>query len=335
MTHRRLLIIYSVHQTLHWFETGLIVPIFTLLQLEKGLNLFQIGLTVAVLSGTVIAFELPTGGLADSIGRKKVYIYSLLVKSIGIVVLLFARSFLFVIISFLFSGISRALSSGSMDAWFVDEFNRIKPKGNLQSSLATVGVFIPIGLGIGSIVGGILPDTIGKIAATVQYFDIYSSNLLAMALLLLIQLFYTGIIIEDHFNPSNESGAHAGFRNLPQVLTASIKYGIQNRIVLMLLISTAALGLALSGLENFWQPQLKWIIGENSKTWIFGLLSAGYFFSASVGNLIITPICRLLRNRYVEILFASRIFMGGDMVLTRYANKDIRIFNILYSRFSV
>jgi DHA1 family quinolone resistance protein-like MFS transporter len=104
LTHRRLLVVYSVHQTLHWFATGLIVPILALLQLEKGLNLFHIGLTVAVYSGTIIALELPTGGLADSIGRKKVYVYSLLIRSIGITVLLFAHSFLPVIIGFLFFG---------------------------------------------------------------------------------------------------------------------------------------------------------------------------------------------------------------------------------------
>ena len=56
--------IFSVHQTLHWFLTGLIVPILALFQLEKGLNLLQIGINVAVYSGTVILFELPTGGLA-------------------------------------------------------------------------------------------------------------------------------------------------------------------------------------------------------------------------------------------------------------------------------
>ena len=68
MLHKKkLLVIFSTHQTLHWFSVGLLAPILALMQMAKGLDLFQIGLAVAVFSGTVIIFELPTGGLADAI----------------------------------------------------------------------------------------------------------------------------------------------------------------------------------------------------------------------------------------------------------------------------
>jgi DHA1 family quinolone resistance protein-like MFS transporter len=308
MTGRKLLTLYSIHQSLHWFATGLLVPVMALLQLEKGLDLFQIGLTVAVYSATVMALELPTGGLADSIGRKRVYLYSLVAKTIAVTVVLFAQTFLLVLFGFLALGIARALSSGTMDAWFVDEFNRVEPDGNLQRALAIVGVFIPMGLGIGSIFGGILPDTLGRVLEQNRYLDLYSSNMLAMALIVIFQMLFTLLVIKDHH--ARETDGVSGFRKLPHILAASITYGVRNRIVLMLLVSTAALGFALSGLENFWQPQLKGILGGKFQTWLFGVLSAGYFLSASVGNLIVTPICRLFRNRYSTILFFSRIGMG-------------------------
>ena len=71
MTKKTLVFVFSLNQTLHWFIIGLIIPVMALLQLEKGLNLFQIGITAAIYGGTVIALELPTGGLADAIGRKR------------------------------------------------------------------------------------------------------------------------------------------------------------------------------------------------------------------------------------------------------------------------
>ena len=311
MTGKKLLVLYSAHQSLHWFATGLLVPVIALLQLEKGLDLFQIGLTVAVYSGTVMALELPTGGLADNIGRKRVYLFSLVVKTIAITVVLFAQAFLFVLFGFLALGAARALSSGTMDAWFVDEFNRIDPAGNLQHALAVIGVFIPMGLGLGSIVGGILPDTLGPLLAPARYLDIYSSNLLAMALFVVIQMIFTLLAIKDHHVPETDTEGVSGFRRLSRILGASITYGVKNRVVLLLLVSTAALGIALSGLENFWQPQLKRIIGAEFQSWLFGLLSAGYFLSASVGNLVVTTICRLFGNRYAVLLFASRICMGA------------------------
>lgn len=279
MNCKRLLALYSIHQSLHWFATGLLVPVIALLQLEKGLDLFQIGLTVAVYSATVMALELPTGGLADNIGRKRVYLFSLVVKTVAIGVVLFAQSFLPVLLGFLI--------------------------------LAVIGVFIPMGLGLGSIVGGVLPDTLGPLLAPNSYLDIYSSNLLAMAVLVVIQMLFTLLAIKDHHVAETDNEGISGFRRLSRILGASITYGVKNRVVLLLLISSAALGVALSGLENFWQPQLKGITGATSRTWLFGVLAAGYFMAASIGNLAVTPICRLFGNRYAVILFASRICMGA------------------------
>ena len=68
---------FSLNQGFHWFIIGLIIPITALLQLEKRLDLFQIGIVMAVYGTTVILLELPTGGLADAIGRKRVYLISL------------------------------------------------------------------------------------------------------------------------------------------------------------------------------------------------------------------------------------------------------------------
>lgn len=69
--------------------------------------------------------------------------------------------------------------------------------------------------------------------------------------------------------------------------------------------------MGFSGLETFWQPQVKNILGSDSQTWIFGALTAGYFFSGSLGNVFITPLCRLFKNNYSLVLFFLRLFMGA------------------------
>jgi DHA1 family quinolone resistance protein-like MFS transporter len=143
MTKRRLIFVFSLNQSFHWFIIGLIIPVIALLQLEKGLNLFQIGIVAAIYGGTVILLELPTGGLADAIGRKRVYLISLVMLFLAGLIILIAWNFTTMIIGFFFWGVARTLSSGSLDAWFVDEFNRIEPEGNLQEALAKVGIFIP------------------------------------------------------------------------------------------------------------------------------------------------------------------------------------------------
>jgi DHA1 family quinolone resistance protein-like MFS transporter len=50
---------------------GIIFPVLSLAIIEKGLDYFQLGILMAVYSGVTVLLELPTGGLADSIGRKR------------------------------------------------------------------------------------------------------------------------------------------------------------------------------------------------------------------------------------------------------------------------
>jgi hypothetical protein len=43
---------------------------------------------------------------------------------------------------------------------------------------------------------------------------------------------------------------------------------------------------------------------------VFVVLAAGYFLAASLGNLVVTPLCRLLGSRYAVIFSVSGICMG-------------------------
>jgi DHA1 family quinolone resistance protein-like MFS transporter len=152
---------YLINQTTHWFIIGLVFPILILLILDKGLSLFQAGTVLAIYSSTTMLLEVPTGGLADSIGRKKVYMMSVAVYIATAAALLLSFDFATVAVAGMIMGVGRALSSGAMDAWFVDEYKAACPEGNLQQALAKVNVFIPQGLGAGSLVGGALPMTAG------------------------------------------------------------------------------------------------------------------------------------------------------------------------------
>lgn len=75
MPGRDPLTVYILNQMVHWFIVGLTLPVMVLYMTDKGLDLFQAGLVMSVYSGTVILLELPTGGLSDSLGRKKVYTF--------------------------------------------------------------------------------------------------------------------------------------------------------------------------------------------------------------------------------------------------------------------
>lgn len=303
-------LIAIVNQFFHWFIIGIIVPVLALFQLEKGLNLLQIGVNSAVYSISVVALELPTGGLADAIGRKRVYLLSLCLNFIAGLILLFFNRFFLLVFGVLFMGIGRALSSGSMDAYFVDELYKIDPKGNLQEMFARIGIFIPLGLSLGALLGGYLPMTLGEYTSAIKGFGRYSSNLIVMGLLFVIQFIVTSLLIKEEVTEERSSSFFQGFRMVPGAVKASVEYGLRNRCIFMVLVATFAWGLSFSSLENYWQPQVKNILGSDKETWLFGVLATGYFLSGSLGSLLITPLCRMLKNRHSMILFFLRLLMG-------------------------
>jgi MFS transporter, DHA1 family, quinolone resistance protein len=315
MAKQKLIWVFTFNQTFHWFLIGLMIPILTLLLLAKGLDLFQAGIALGVYSGFVVLFELPTGALADSIGRKKVYLISLVFFFSAMSFLLVFHNFWGLLTGFAFMGIARALSSGTLDAWFVDEFKKIESDGNLQVALAKVGVFIPLGLGIGSLLGGVLPMTLGKFTTQILTFDIYSANLIVIICLGVLQFALTVILIHDPRSSNNDSDILAGLKQFPEVISDAFHYGLKNRIVFLLVIASCAWGLSISGVELLWQPQTKQILGSDTQTWIFGLLGAGYFAASALGNLIVTPICKRFNNNYRGVLAGMRFLMGSTLII--------------------
>ena len=63
---------------------GLTVAVVALALTDRDMDLFQISILFGVYSLTAMAMELPFGGLADSIGRKPVFLAAVIASLISI-----------------------------------------------------------------------------------------------------------------------------------------------------------------------------------------------------------------------------------------------------------
>ena len=61
---------------LHWIAIGTMAPVLVLTLQARGLSLTVIGVLFTVHSVLIGALELPTGGLADTHGRRRVLLWS-------------------------------------------------------------------------------------------------------------------------------------------------------------------------------------------------------------------------------------------------------------------
>ncbi|MGO1298329.1 MAG: MFS transporter [Vibrio sp.] len=309
--------IYILNQSLQWFMIGLILPILTVFQVEKGLDLFEVGIVMGVYSTSIILLELPTGALADTIGRKKVFILSLILMFVAFFGMLISQEFWHYVIAFAFLGASRSLSSGTIDAWFIDEFEKKYPDGNLQETLAMVGIFITLSLGGASLLGGYIPmSSLSVIISHIAGFDIYSLNLMFALFLVLCQIFLTSVLVKEERTLEHQTkGILSGLMAFPSIITTSVHYGLKNHLVFLLILASGVWGFSLSGVEILWQPKAKELAGAEFQTSILGILGAGYFFAGAFGSYISIPLCRLFKNDYAFVLFMMRFLMGTVLVI--------------------
>ncbi len=328
MPGRDPLTVYILNQMVHWFIVGLTLPVMVLYMTDKGLDLFQAGLVMSVYSGTVILLELPTGGLSDSLGRKKVYTYSLAFSLMSGAVLLFAQGLPLFIIGFMIYGTARALSSGSMDAWFVDEFASRNPDGDLQKALATANVFIPLGIGAGSLLGGIVPMLAKGLPGAVGGASIYSANIALMVIMVVVQMVLTHVLVEETAARSPVA-LRSGLKALPSVLSDALSYGVRDRFTFVMMLASSFLGFGLLSVELLWQPRAQALMEDPSQTWVFGALAAGYFASSAFGNLLASRGADLLGRNLLRSLTWIR-GMSGAVLLILAWQSGLLWFALLY-----
>lgn len=118
------------------FRARFYYPVFTLLFLDFGLSLSQFAILNSIWALTIVLFEIPLGGLADTIGRRKIVILSGVLLNIELLVWLFApinggdTLFIFFLVNRVLSGLCEAASSGADEALV---YNSLE-KANLQDS---------------------------------------------------------------------------------------------------------------------------------------------------------------------------------------------------------
>lgn len=139
---------------LRYLPVGLLVPVMVLLPLQRGLTLSQLGLVAAAQGLVVLLLELPTGGLADSIGRRTVLLVASVVGIVSIGLFLVADSMAVFAVAFALQGVYRALDSGPLEAWYVDTTLAADRDANITRGLSGHSVVLGVAIAGGAALSG-------------------------------------------------------------------------------------------------------------------------------------------------------------------------------------
>lgn len=307
---------FGAQQSVHWMMVGLLIPVITLIFQSKGLNLQQIGFVMAAWIGSTTLLEIPLGSLADTYGRRGTYLVSLLLNSLGCFVLYLANEVTFVFLAAALLGASRAVYSGTLDAWFYDAFHQAQGKQTYHSALAKINVAVTIGLAVGSLIGGWLPD-IASNSANV-FSSIYDINLLGACIANIGLIVITLMLIDDR-RPRRNTQPKQARENAFQLCTQALKVCWKHDVLSRLMQATVVFGMVLSSVENYWQPYLADILRETSSGVIaFGVISALYFIMSAVSSLISVPLLRVFSGSHKTLMFTTRALAGVCFIFLAY-----------------
>lgn len=148
---------FVVLTALRWLSSGLMLPVLVLLFRARALSVTEVGTIYAVFMASAALLEVPTGGLADSWGRRPTLLCASCLTLVGCVGLAVSTGLLTLTVSVGVLAAGRALASGPLDAWFVDHRRRIDPEADLTPDLAAGARAQGLALAAGVVVGSLLP----------------------------------------------------------------------------------------------------------------------------------------------------------------------------------
>ncbi len=167
--------LYSVFEMM-LFTVSILLPFFV----SIGLKTSDVFIVQAIFAITVAVFEIPSGYIADLIGRKKILIISELVAIIGFGIYSQAHGFATVVIAEILLALSYSLYSGVKEAIMYDSLLLLEEQSTYQQKTGKAGSLGFFSEGISCIVGGLL----ATISLRLPFYAQLISTVIALIIIL-------------------------------------------------------------------------------------------------------------------------------------------------------
>ncbi len=268
--------VFLVLTLTRWFPVGLVVGIFTLWSLERGLTVSQ-ALTATASTGLVVfLLELPTSGFADAFGRRPVYIAAAVVNVVAASALILAHSFWTFVLAFCLTGVFRALDSGPLEAWFVDTVHASEPEADVNGPLAAAGTVLGVAIALGAVISGGLIWW-HPLAA-------HSALWLPIAVMLVLDVVHLVVVVVLLKEPRARGGQSAARRALasakdaPAVVRDGVGLLRHNRVLRGVILVEVFWSLAMVVFETFQPIRLAELLGseERAGAWMGPVAAIGW-----------------------------------------------------------
>jgi MFS family permease len=303
---RRVLAGYFTLAGLYTLSAASIWGVNTLFLLDAGLSFFEVFVANAAFSAGMVVFEIPTGVIADTLGRRVSFLLSVTV--LGATTLMYvglaqveAGVVAYAAVS-IGMGLGFTFYSGAMEAWLVDALAVTGYRGVLDAVFARGQQVTGVAMLVGTIGGGLL----GQVDLALPY--------LVRAALLGAVFVIAFVVMHDlGFTPRKVTAAELP-GEVARNARAGVEFGWSQRPLRLLMLASLVQGGFLMWAFYASQPYLLELL-ESDAVWVAGLVAAGVAMSTIAGNQVVHVASRYCGRRTTLLLAAAAVESCAAVVL--------------------
>jgi MFS family permease len=294
--------VYLAISGLYTLSASLIWSVNTLFLLGAGLDIFETFIANAAFTAGMVLFEIPTGVVADTRGRRLSFLLSavtLLAGTLAYVSIAALGGGLppFVAASVLL-GLGFSFYSGAVEAWLVDALRATGFQGQLDQVFARGAMVSGAAMLVGTIGGGLL----GNVDLAWPY--------LARALLLAAVFGVALRSMHDIGFVPRTSRLSAMPEEMSRILRAGLAYGWGRKSVRLLMLGSCIQGGFTMWGWYAWQPYFLDLLGEDAP-WVAGVVAALVALSTIVGNSVVEVFTRHCGKRTTLMLWSAGVLSAA------------------------
>ncbi|HEV7761493.1 MAG TPA: MFS transporter [Acidimicrobiales bacterium] len=298
---------------LRWLPTGLLIPVTVLLWQDRGMSLAQIGLLSGMQSLTVLLLELPTGGLADALGRRPLLLAAGLLDLVSLALLAVGHSFAILLAAWALQGVFRALESGPLEAWYVDASLAADPGTSIERGLAHAGTAIGLAISAGALASALL----GVVAPRFDVDPLTAAVVVSIVLTVVGQIALARLIVETPLGSAatRRQRVRQAVADVPQVVRGGIRLVTGRSALLALVFVEMLWGAGMVGVELLSAPRLVELLGDANKGLVlFGVVAALGWTMCGIGSALTGKVVGWHDGVPARAAFTLRLAQGAAVL---------------------
>jgi MFS family permease len=277
----------------------------TIFLLDAGLSNFEAFLANALFSVGMVLFEVPTGIIADTYGRRISYLLGTITLSVSTALYLFMwmihGPFWGWAVSSILLGLGFTFFSGALEAWLVDALKATNFKGNLESVFSKGQIVGGIAMLVGSVAGGVIA----------QFSNLGVPYMLRAAVLILNFATAYFLMKDLGFTPTKPKHPVV---EMKKIFNKSVEYGLKNRPVRWIMIAAPFTTGVSFYVFYALQPYLLELYGDEKAYAVAGLIAALTAAAQIVGG-IVAPHIRKRFHLRTDALWQGMLLTGLILLL--------------------